>query len=331
MNRGALPATVQPALAAARRDEERLRADRCLAFESATKPPNCVYGIKDGAFTVALVGDSHAAAWFPALERLAKHEGWRLVTFVKVSCPFIDLRVRNAALKREYRECADFNAATLARLQTVRPDLTLVSISRIAIRPVDSRDDTVAAKGAAIGRMLARLPGRTAIIVDTPDAGRDIPACLLAHQDDVAACAIPRAAAFRDSLGDVESVAAKAGGGGRIDLTARICVGGEACPAVVNDMIVYRDADHMTATFSRSLAPALGLPSGTNSTIDVEGPAATRVLRGLESMFGWWRWGRVELPVQNPSPETTTSVSDGLSSTVRTNIGTLPDGPVTCP
>ena len=30
--------------------------------------------------------------WFPALERLAKHEGWRLVTFVKVACPFIDMR-----------------------------------------------------------------------------------------------------------------------------------------------------------------------------------------------------------------------------------------------
>ncbi len=45
----------------------------------------------------------------------------------------------------------------------------------------------------------------------------------------------------------------------------------------------------------------------------------------------WWRWGRVELPVQDPSPETTTSVSDGLSSTARTGIGTLPDGPVTCP
>ena len=45
----------------------------------------------------------------------------------------------------------------------------------------------------------------------------------------------------------------------------------------------------------------------------------------------WWRWGRVELPVQDPSSETTTSVSDALSSTARSGIGTLPDGPVTCP
>ncbi len=45
----------------------------------------------------------------------------------------------------------------------------------------------------------------------------------------------------------------------------------------------------------------------------------------------WWRWGRVELPVQDLSPETTTSVSDGLSSTGRAPIGRLPVGPVTCP
>ena len=45
----------------------------------------------------------------------------------------------------------------------------------------------------------------------------------------------------------------------------------------------------------------------------------------------WWRWGRVELPVQKPSPETTTSVSDSLSSNARPTIGNLPSAPVTFP
>jgi hypothetical protein len=31
-------------------------------------------------------------------------------------------------------------------------------------------------------------------------------------------------------------------------------------------------------------------------------------------MFDWWRWRRVELLVQSVQPETTTSVSDALSS-----------------
>jgi peptidoglycan/LPS O-acetylase OafA/YrhL len=256
-NHGALPATVRPALTQARADEERLRGDGCLAFESVTVPRDCVYGVRNGAFTVALVGDSHAAQWFGALERLAKHEGWRVVTFVKVACPFIDMRVGNVALKREYRECAAFNEATIARLDALKPDLTLVSMSRLAIHPLRAADDTVAAKGAAVGRMVARLPGRTMLIVDTPYAKIDVPGCLSAHQSDIDACAIPTGTAFLDHLGDVEAVAAKASGAGLIDLTARVCVG-RPCPVVVNGMIVFRDHSHLTATFSRSLAPALG-------------------------------------------------------------------------
>lgn len=58
---------------------------------------------------------------------------------------------------------------------------------------------------------------------------------------------------------------------------------------------------------------------------------ARRPLRPSRGVVCWWRWGRVELPVQNPSPGSTTSVSDDLSSTARTNIGTLPGGPVTFP
>lgn len=253
---GALPADVTPALVDARSDEERLRRDGCLAYESVTEPANCVYGVRDSTFTVALVGDSHAAQWFPALERLAKHEGWRVLTFVKVACPFIDMPVSNAALKREYRECAAFNEATIERLRDAAPDLTLVSMSRIAIHPLKTDDDTDAVKGAAVGRMLSRLSGRVALIVDTPYAGRDVPACLSIHQDDVAACAIARATAFTDHLGAIETVATKASGAGRIDLTKWVCVE-KPCPVVVNDTIVFRDHSHLTATFSRWLAPPL--------------------------------------------------------------------------
>jgi hypothetical protein len=104
--------------------------------------------------------------------------------------------------------------------------------------------------------MVARIPGRVAILVDTPYAGRDVPACLSEHPSNVEACAIPRSVAFTDHLGGLESIAAKTAGAGRIDLTKRICIG-DPCSVVVNDRIVFRDIGHLTATFSRSLAPAL--------------------------------------------------------------------------
>ena len=251
-----LPSDVRPPLRAARLDEDRLRGDGCLAFERVTEPRRCVYGDPKGAVTIALVGDSHAAHWFPALNRLAKRHDWRLLTYVKVACPFVDMRVRNLILKREYTECAAWRKATIKALQAERPDLTIVSMSRFAIHPVLDADSTLAAKGDALARALERVPGRPAVLVDTPDAGRDIPACLSRHSDDVRKCAIPRATALAGHLGRIELRATKATGDRLIDLTDRVCRG-YPCPVVVDGMIVFRDARHLTATYAASLAPDL--------------------------------------------------------------------------
>jgi len=248
----ALPADVRPALASARTDEERLRADHCLAFEPQAAPnATCAYGPTHAPFTVALVGDSHAAHWFPALEAIAQHRGWRLLVFAKVSCPFIDLAVWNRVLERDYRECSAFRDATIARLAIEKPNLVVVAMSRW-IKPLAATDATTAIEAAAIGRAIRRLPGPVAIVVDTPYAKNDIPGCLSAHADDVTACA------FRISGGNglLERAAAKASGAAVVDLTASLCVRG-VCPAVANGMIVYRDSHHLTATFSRSLGPVL--------------------------------------------------------------------------
>lgn len=233
-----------------------MRDDGCLGFERTTRPPDCRYGDPKGTFTVALVGDSHAAQWFPAVARIASARHWQVLTFVKVSCPFLDMPVGNLALKREYRECEDWNAAVIARLSAARPDLTLISMSRFAIHPILARDGTVAAQAAALARFVDRLPGRVGLIVDTPEAGRDVPSCLAHHVADIRVCAIPRSVAMSGSLGAIERSAAKATGAGVLDLTDRICRA-DPCPVVVDGRIVFRDTRHLTATFARWLAADL--------------------------------------------------------------------------
>jgi peptidoglycan/LPS O-acetylase OafA/YrhL len=257
-----LPANVRPSLGEARLDEERLRGDGCLAFEGARVPRTCVYGDPQGTFTVALVGDSHAAQWFPAIEQIALARHWRILTFVKVACPFIDMRVNNIALKREYTECEAYRTATIARLAQVQPDLTLVSLSRFAIHPTLAGDRDLDRQGAAYGRVLAQIPGLVAAIVDTPEAGRDIPSCLSRHVADVRACAIKPSVAYSGNLGALEKTAATASGAGLIDLTSRVCRA-DPCAAVVDGMIVYRDSRHLTATFAASLAHDLDGAIGT--------------------------------------------------------------------
>ena len=251
-----LPADLTPSLASARDDEERLRGDGCLAFERVTTPPNCVYGVKGSAITIALVGDSHASHWFPAIEAIALERGWRLLTFVKVSCSFTTLVQRNLALKREYRECTAFNEATVARLNQIKPALTII-VNRRTFRPIEE-NITSALAGAALGEMVARIPGATAILVDTPDPSRDVPACLSKRPSDIRACLFAQDDADNREIGIAERVAADVSGARLIDLTANICTEWP-CSPISGSVLIYRDEDHMTETFSRSLAAPLGV------------------------------------------------------------------------
>ena len=251
-----LPADLTPSLASARDDEERLRGDGCLAFERVSTPPNCVYGVKGSAITIALVGDSHASHWFPAIEAIALERGWRLLTFVKVSCSFTTLAQRNLALKREYRECTAFNEATVARLNQIKPALTII-VNRRTFRPIEE-NITSALAGAALGEMVARIPGATVILVDTPDPGRDVPACLSKHPSDIRACLFAQDDADNLEIGIAERVAADVSGARLIDLTANICTEWP-CSPISGNVLIYRDEDHMTETFSRSLAAPLGV------------------------------------------------------------------------
>ena len=253
----ALAADVSPPLAKARSNQERLVRDRCLVLESVLTPPNCVYGDPAGATTVALVGDSHASQWFPALEEIARHRGWRIVTFVKMNCPFIDMPVRHLVLKREYTECRTYNEAVIGRLQEIRPNLTLVSMSRWSVRPIGTEGVTIRDQAAAIARMMARIPGSTAVLADTPYARIDVPACLSANLTDIRQCSISRSVAFGGRALSRERQAAEMAGAGLVDLNRVICPGTDRCPAVLDNRIVYRDEHHLTAVFSRWLARPL--------------------------------------------------------------------------
>jgi len=251
-----LPADVAPSLADARTDTERLYRDRCAAQVDDTEPRSCVYGDPSGSFTIALVGDSHAGEWFPALEVLARQHGWKLVPYVKLSCPFIDLRVRHIELKREYTECAAWREKVIALLAAQPPDLTVVAMSHRGIFPWLAADVGVESESAGIARAVERIPGRHAVMIDTPRTSVEIPGCIAAHLDDVRACAITRDTAFTRLFGAREARVAELTGAGVIDLIPTVCPA-MPCQVVRDGMIIYRDNHHLTETFSASLAPAL--------------------------------------------------------------------------
>jgi hypothetical protein len=227
-------------------DKESLWTQQCLAWER-TITPNiaCVYGDRVSKVVVALVGDSHASHLFPAIERIARARHWKLVVMVKISCGFADMRIRNVHLGREYTECATWNRNVVKRLAVLKPALTLVAMSRRALHPVRSVDSTNTAKGLAVGRMIMKVPGRVGVIVDAPYRGSN-------------ASYIPKTTALSYSLGAIERIAVAYSGDSLINLTAATCPRWP-CPVAVNRITKFRDTEHFTATFSRTV---LGIPGG---------------------------------------------------------------------
>src|SRR5581483_8499313 len=109
---------------------------------------------------------------------------------------------------------------------------------------------------------LARAGVRAIAIRDVPQAGFDVPSCL-SRKASGARWPGPACVYSRPDGLVPESIAAQndaARGLPRlafVDMNDRVCAR-SPCPVVQNGAIVFRDDDHLTATFSRAQAGVLG-------------------------------------------------------------------------
>lgn len=82
-----VPANLNPSLRQARGDKPAIYDNGCILDPGQAVPKDCAFGKADGAITIVLYGDSHAAQWFPAMRTIANKQGWRLVVMTKSAAP----------------------------------------------------------------------------------------------------------------------------------------------------------------------------------------------------------------------------------------------------
>jgi peptidoglycan/LPS O-acetylase OafA/YrhL len=258
-----VPANLTPSLSMARDDLPPIYDNGCHLPYNGVTPGTCAFGDTSSSTTVVLLGDSHAAQWFPALARAATKNHWRLLSFTKSACTPADIAVWDPNLNREYTECAAWRSAVLQRIANEHPALVVVSMSRGYVLAIDGRSAPLAehrgAMQSAIARTLESLDAvsaKVALIAETPHQRLDPPVCLSAHMDDALDCATPLAQAIDVPFRDLEQRAAKAASATFVDATEWICPT-DPCPVVIGHILVNRDMHHMTATFNRALADYL--------------------------------------------------------------------------
>lgn len=98
------------------------------------------------------------------------------------------------------------------------------------------------------------------VIRDLPRASFRPPDCLLENPDDLAACDFR---GFRKNAPGFDLAAARQVGGVRlVDLSDIVCPGG-ICSSAHNDMVVYRDMTHLSATYAATLTDWFGEQVGS--------------------------------------------------------------------
>ena len=101
-----------------------LPLDRVAGAMKAMDP-----AIKSGKVKIALVGNSHAGHWLPALQVLAKRNGWTITTFLASRCNATDARLE---LYGGTQGCHDYGQWVLAKTRGDAFDLVITSDTAVA-------------------------------------------------------------------------------------------------------------------------------------------------------------------------------------------------------
>jgi peptidoglycan/LPS O-acetylase OafA/YrhL len=247
----------------ARADRGRSYYEGCMVGIEGTNSNKCLYGNPTGDRTLILFGDSHAMQYFPAVEELAEIHGWRLIVLTKAECPPEEVEVKSMVEDREYSQCDEWREETLKRIEQGNEHMTVVMSGDTEYTPYGpggeelSGDEAAEAMEAGYLRTLRRIEAagpHTVVIRDNPSSIEDVPSCVSEDIQHLGRCAFPRRKEW-DREYDVR--AAKASPETHlVDFIGDICPG-EVCRAVIGNALVYRDKDHLTATFARTLEPML--------------------------------------------------------------------------
>jgi peptidoglycan/LPS O-acetylase OafA/YrhL len=239
---------------------------------------------------VLLIGDSHAMVLRPALERLARADGWSLVSSLEIACPWprVDATDDGVVL-----DCDRMRDAAVEEAASLRPDIAILASRSVVVRPLQTGDGlanpgepgwlTELQRGTEA--FLAELRphvGRVVIVEPLPETSEPMLHCLSTGADP-AACAAPEVylpgtpelAAYWRSLPDAAAVG----------LDELICPGG-LCPAMVDGIPTHRDTNHLSVAYARHLAEPLDEYLQTRGVFLARGEVVTTASLGGDSEPG---------------------------------------------
>ncbi|MGM1016089.1 MAG: acyltransferase family protein [Actinomycetota bacterium] len=230
----------------------------CYAGAGERSADVCFYGDTEATTTIALVGDSHAAMWAPALDLIGVQHGFRFAVFVKLACGAYD--VTQGSDERSAEDCAEFREFTHDEVTALDPDAVILG-ARGMLHMSDSEGqsveeqwrtgvaDTVAVyqgigeRVIALGDVPARPDANPQDCVEAPGATQE--GCVASGES------------LERRSNDITHHEVATAGAIYVDTEPFVCVDDE-CPLFAGDVPLYVDDSHLNRLWVEHVAPALG-------------------------------------------------------------------------
>ena len=225
----------------------------------------CGFGVAPARATkvVALIGDSHAGQWAPAVDAVARRHRWQGIQLGHASCP-LSRAVRNL-VEPNRSHCLRWRRALFAWFAQ-HPEVSTVFVSQLTggsgVVPTRGRSEfaTAMAGYAAAWRRLPRSVKQIVVIRDTPKVHGNTDTCVeraMARRAVAGlACAVPRSTALDADPAFAAARRLRSGRVRAVDLTRYFC-DRRRCYPVIGGALVFKDTTHLTGVYSTTLAPYL--------------------------------------------------------------------------
>ncbi|SDJ25314.1 acyltransferase family protein [Salimicrobium halophilum] len=238
----------RPNLQNAYYDRSVLYEDKCILGGNETEPVVCDYGeTEKDTHTIALVGGSHSAHWLPMLREALKDEPVKITTYLKGTCRFTTDRME------EYPECYDWFNSTKELLVENDPDL-IFTVGDVGDH--EEKYDRVQPGFIDAWKFFDEENIDLLLVRDTPWYKENVLDCIEENQGNAKeACRADRDEVTR-TPSPLSQVEEKPDNVDTIDVNDYFC-DDEECHYIVGNVVTHFDSHHITATFSRTLAPIM--------------------------------------------------------------------------
>ncbi|MFC5995361.1 acyltransferase family protein [Pseudonocardia hispaniensis] len=246
---GAPEVSALPPMVAVAEDWARMDDWECTPLPAFPALDRCDQPVESPTRRIVLVGDSHAQQYAAALIPIAEERGWQLTSIARGACPFSTA----SEVDPEDQDCVAWNEAAAEEIAHLRPD----AVFTLATRDVRAGLTEQTPPGfVEQWRRMNDLGIPVLAVRDNPRFDHSPPECLQQLGRGAQECGVAR----DEVLAPVPPYALLPQVPANVrflDFSDLLC-DDRFCPAEVGNVLVYMDSNHVSASYTASMAPMIG-------------------------------------------------------------------------